>query len=889
MSKRRNNCASSASEEDVPAAATKYSNGSQAINDLGVLVAYHSRVGTRRELKKKLKKAKLRKEKLRLSQKLKLNEALIREDLFSLKCNAPTAELVFNSQGGVVIGLHAAQFSLAAVLALLESFPRLHDAPLTDLLSVANTAASWPQESFTKYAKGLCTWPLAKYIRHSELPKVPNSKNELVKLGFSGRVGRFLKSVLHGRMNARGLRLYWTWQKALPKACVPIPKSFKQENFRAHKERLTSYAKLEELVPCPVGMGNETRLLSSASTLPSERLLYSTYKMGVPLDSKVWEAKERIEQFIPFPESGNVVKDYDIVEFTRRLFRGVRTNWDEFKGPPHATACFQKTQAEGGTAAVLQSISKLHYVGLELREGLLRNLVANKSSVFEVTQEYWKHSSERQQTEVVLIEEPLKARPITKGNAYGNALSLIAQKTMWDCLYENFPQFSLLGKPEVTQEQLNFVQENSPGEFTHWVSGDYSAATDCLITEVTKTVFETFLEVAQPPEALKEVLREMLYEQYLWYPAEEVNENDFQDCEIVHKNGKKYYRILQKNGQLMGSPTSFPVLCIVNLIGYMKAWKRHFGELPPIAKLPVLVNGDDILFKANAAFYETWKREVTRLGFVPSVGKNFYSDKILTINSKLYYVKNASLSRIEYFPVAQVLPKTWRLRESGEARNLEKSQAGQKQEVATPVSCLSHLLDNTTQKKFSFGWYLHFNRNEVRRATRGGKYALFAHQRLGGLGISWHNELAKRHRPKFTWLQRRLASILHANPDLFLSQIVPGASTKGAKPLIGQLRTEWANATEGEEIEELPLCLSGIEVMNCKVSRKGPAIYRAFNVRKIMGKDLHPCKEMQEFHKYKRLVECPENSLAIELAKLVPICTWSEDEIRNKVRQVSAA
>jgi hypothetical protein len=109
----------------------------------------------------------------------------------------------------------------------------------------------------------------------------------------------------------------------------------------------------------------------------------------------------------------------------------------------------------------------------------------------------------------------------------------------------------------------------------------------------------------------------------------------------------------------MGSILSFPVLCLANFIAYWRAhditkyeiggnevvdinvnldqgistdevdthnvnralrclerlgtpdYEHHFCEVSS----GVLVNGDDILFKADAPFYELWKSEVDNFGF----------------------------------------------------------------------------------------------------------------------------------------------------------------------------------------------------------------------------------------------------------------------------------
>lgn len=75
-----------------------------------------------------------------------------------------------------------------------------------------------------------------------------------------------------------------------------------------------------------------------------------------------------------------------------------------------------------------------------------------------------------------------------------------------------------------------------------------------------------------------------------------------------------------KNGQLMGSPLSFPVLCAINFVAYKTALRRYVtdkgGDWSKAENmpLPVRVDGDDILFKTNPEFYENYLLETRHFG-----------------------------------------------------------------------------------------------------------------------------------------------------------------------------------------------------------------------------------------------------------------------------------
>jgi len=82
----------------------------------------------------------------------------------------------------------------------------------------------------------------------------------------------------------------------------------------------------------------------------------------------------------------------------------------------------------------------------------------------------------------------------------------------------------------------------------------------------------------------------------------------------------------QQWGQLMRSPASFPILCIANLamsVAALRLEEKWDVESPrPIGRSGVLVNGDDIAFRARRAAIEHWQWITSAYGLSPSVGKN---------------------------------------------------------------------------------------------------------------------------------------------------------------------------------------------------------------------------------------------------------------------------
>jgi hypothetical protein len=99
-------------------------------------------------------------------------------------------------------------------------------------------------------------------------------------------------------------------------------------------------------------------------------------------------------------------------------------------------------------------------------------------------------------------------------------------------------------------------------------------------------------------------------------------------------------QVYQENGQLMGNPLSFPILCVCNYVAYHVSWEQYLGRELTVKEVSqlhyVLINGDDILFRSNPEHYSVWKRVVDSVGLTPSVGKNFFHSRVAQINSELF-------------------------------------------------------------------------------------------------------------------------------------------------------------------------------------------------------------------------------------------------------------
>jgi len=231
------------------------------------------------------------------------------------------------------------------------------------------------------------------------------------------------------------------------------------------------------------------------------------------------------------------------------------------------------------------------------------------------------------------ILEPMKVRIITKP-FQGLHLGLPQlQKSLWSFLFHHHSGFfRLIGEPLNRGHLLPILAEWDVGKSFN--SGDFSAATDNLKQEATKMIYCKFFEelfVTNPRlyyRGLYSLTKSQLdYERSVIpnYPLD--SRFDHKSLEVVD----------QVNGQLMGNVLSFPILCIANYISYHISYEKYIGHKVRLWKTPsVLINGDDILFCTKEQHYKIWCNITKSCGLEPSVGKNYFNDKFLQINSELW-------------------------------------------------------------------------------------------------------------------------------------------------------------------------------------------------------------------------------------------------------------
>lgn len=465
---------------------------------------------------------------------------------------------------------------------------------------------------------------------------------------------------------------------------------------------------------------------------------------------------------------------------------------------PSLSASYEAPRSLGGGRGLLQSTTFGPYrqlveeglVNMQggLVSGLDRSFTAPVLPSFEEAIDV----ASRQPNTVMVhpILEPLKVRLITKGNTVRQWVAGHMQRALWDHL-QKYPQFVLTGRTldrfilsDLLERESRINSRLPPGLqtlFEFWVSGDYSAATDTLDIRHTKAVLEVAMLRPNWSEKHREVLRSVLYEQTIEYPRGAVG------------------TFRQKTGQLMGSVLSFPVLCIVNLVTYWAALEEYTGIEFEMDDLPVLVNGDDILFRANDGFYNIWKGKASSAGFSLSLGKNYTHNRYFTVNSELWSCVQGNAETLRFLPFLNVGLLTG-----------QSKITGRKDASLLPVWDLYNLvLRGSIDPVRSHRRFLHYHKDSIQLLTSRGRFNLAASKFKAGLGFESHlypDLMASKWAPRFTRFQRQIAHLSKRaiqRETQSLRGIVLRSDTEG--PLPGGMTPTRTRILPGPVIGPLPL------------------------------------------------------------------------------------
>jgi len=278
--------------------------------------------------------------------------------------------------------------------------------------------------------------------------------------------------------------------------------------------------------------------------------------------------------------------------------------------------------------------------------------------------------------EAVPIREPCKVRVITMGETIPYLFGRSVQRAFSACLGKHpsmhFTRHALdeSGSDRIKKMIQCADQIYGVRQYTI-VSADYKDATDRLSKEgsayVAALMSTEFGDTKEEWKSLYSAIRTLLSRHEVHYDRKFFDEKlppyledaeyllpGYEAFNVFHKEirgveapkkgwTRRYARGIQQDGQLMGSPVSFGILCLVNLavIRCVLAMTGH-----PEAHKLVLVNGDDGIFiipHSHRHLYQTWEWLTTSFGLALSAGKNYVVDAcqkmpFLTFNSKMYTV-----------------------------------------------------------------------------------------------------------------------------------------------------------------------------------------------------------------------------------------------------------
>jgi len=261
------------------------------------------------------------------------------------------------------------------------------------------------------------------------------------------------------------------------------------------------------------------------------------------------------------------------------------------------------------------------------------------------------------------LPEPLKVRVISKGPPQLYTVLKTSQKHLWSVLKAE-QVFALIGRyvePADIDRILGQLQADEQG-----VSGDYVASTNEIYSWVSETILDELM-ICEGENMSLDDMQKFPKDFMIWKRAmmlKSLTRHIFVKMVpsgVFNKYGKEIMlqeKRVQKNGQLMGSITSFPFLCIANAtvcrmaleranLTVYRLINRPFPGSGPIA--PLGVNGDDCLLRGKTGrIRPLWESICSIAGLKSSMGKTYFSNTFCTINSTIFQFDGVSWKERKY-------------------------------------------------------------------------------------------------------------------------------------------------------------------------------------------------------------------------------------------------
>jgi hypothetical protein len=266
------------------------------------------------------------------------------------------------------------------------------------------------------------------------------------------------------------------------------------------------------------------------------------------------------------------------------------------------------------------------------------------------------------------ILEPLKIRMVSAGPARLYASLKSYQKDIHSVM-RKIPLFRLIGRPQSPTDLSDLISTSGNSDIRYlrepnWLSADYASATDHLSSSLSRRIHEYLL--GDHPGLHADASR-ALGSHRVVYPPVEISDFILTDCSDQNNlppgtdmcwtercEKVTVDPVTQRNGQLMGSIVSFPILCLANAAALDLYQRREFlgyslGEYLRSA----LINGDDLVTVVDGKDQLLRFKEISAsLGLDLTIGKSYIDSTYANINSAAFHYNLTALQAYlrERFP-----------------------------------------------------------------------------------------------------------------------------------------------------------------------------------------------------------------------------------------------
>jgi hypothetical protein len=348
-------------------------------------------------------------------------------------------------------------------------------------------------------------------------------------------------------------------------------------------------------------------------------------------------------------------------------------------------------------------------------------------------------TSRKLKCEIYGILEPLKVRVISKGEAVPYYAAKELQKRLHGAM-RDMDCFRLIGRPLCPTDLVDLREnpvQSGEGDLL-WFSIDYSSATDWLSASLSAKILSYLVE--DLPERLQELWLRVLAPHVCEYPPVKVEKStegtghDSSRCGACKKgvcSGSRSTVTLepveQTNGQLMGSPLSFPILCLANLGLYLEVCKDDGRNLRE-KLLGVLANGDDMIYVAPESKWDEHVDVGKRVGLVMTPGKAYKHRTFANANSTCFHYplarEGSTPKQIDFLNAGLML-----------GQNKVMDTTLDEIKVTSRSACINQVLKGSLpgKQKTVLSWYLKQHKEDIQREC--GWRNLFIDPTLGGMGV----------------------------------------------------------------------------------------------------------------------------------------------------------